>query len=302
MDADALLRELAPTAEQLYERHVTTAKEWFPHELVPWGRGRDFEPGTAWDPNEVDLSDGVRSALFVNLLTEDNLPYYFRTIERVFGADEIWGVWARRWTAEEGRHSIVIRDYLTVTRAIDPVALERARMAQVAGGLVPEPDSPADGFVYVALQELATRVSHRNTGKLLEDRAGYEVMARVAADENLHYLFYRDLVTAALEIDPSAMVLAIERQVHDFEMPGTGIVDFATHAQAIARIGVYDLAIHHDSILTPVVLRHWGLESLSGLTAEAEHARDRVLKRIDRIGRAGRRFARRREEQLTSAV
>jgi hypothetical protein len=65
---------------------------------------------------------------------------------------------------------------------------------------------------------------------------------------------------------------------------------------------VYDLAIHHDSILTPVVLRHWGLESLSGLTAEAEHARDRVLKRIDRIGRAGRRFARRREEQLTSAV
>ena len=104
---------------------------------MPWSQGRDFEPGYEWSPDEVQLSDEVRSALFVNLLTEDNLPYYFRTIERMFGADSAWGTWARRWTAEEGRHSIVIRDYLTVTRAIDPVQLERARMAQVECGEVP---------------------------------------------------------------------------------------------------------------------------------------------------------------------
>jgi hypothetical protein len=82
----------------------------------------------------------VRSSLFVNLLTEDNLPYYFRTIESMFGRDSAWGTWVRRWTAEEGRHSIVLRDYLTVTRMIDPVALERARMHQVSGGEVPVVD------------------------------------------------------------------------------------------------------------------------------------------------------------------
>ena len=174
---------------------------------MPWSQGRDFEPDDEWSPDEVQLSDEVRSALFVNLLTEDNLPYYFRTIERMFGADSAWGTWARRWTAEEGRHSIVIRDYLTVTRAIDPVQLERARMAQVECGEVPEPETPLDGFAYVALQELATRIAHHNTGKLLEDKAGYEVMKKVASDENRHYLFYRDLVTAALEVDPSGMVL-----------------------------------------------------------------------------------------------
>ena len=65
-------------------------------------------------------------------------------------------------------------------------------------------------------------------------QAGFEIMARVAADENLHFLFYRDLATAALEVDPSGMVLAIERQVRDFEMPGTGIPDFGAHANAIA--------------------------------------------------------------------
>src|SRR5205085_870889 len=160
-----------------------------------------------------------------------------------------------------------------------------------------------DGFVYVALQELATRVAHHNTGKALQatDRAGYEVMKRVAADENLHYLFYRDLATAALAIDPSAMVLAIERQVREFEMPGTGIPDFAAHAKAIARAGIYDFQVHHDQILVPVVLRHWDLEHLEGLSPEAEQARTRVVERIERIGRAGRRFAS-RDSELAAAT
>ncbi len=299
-----LLNELEGEAERLLERHLDGAKEWFPHELVPWGRGRDFVPDQAWDPLDYPVDDGVRSALFVNLLTEDNLPYYFRTIERMFGADDVWGTWARRWTAEEGRHSIVLRDYLTVTRALDPVELERGRMAQVSGGAVPEPATAADGFVYVALQELATRIAHRNTGKLLTDRVGYEVMARVASDENLHYLFYRDMVTAALEVDPSVMMLAIERQVREFEMPGTGIPGFGAHAYAIAKAGIYDLSIHHDHILVPVVLRHWGVEGRTGLTPEAERARDALVRRIERIGRAARTLesrAARHERQLTNA-
>ena len=293
MEETGLLTELTPVAAQLMDRHLATSKEWFPHELVPWSRGRDFTPGETWDEAGSDIDPRVRSALFVNLLTEDNLPYYFRTIERMFGADGVWGEWARRWTAEEGRHSIVIRDYLTITRAIDPIALERARMHQVSTGLVPEPPSAADGFVYVALQELATRIAHRNTGKLLADKAGYDVMARVASDENLHFLFYRDIVGAAIELDPSALVLAIERQVHDFEMPGTGIIGFDEHAVAIARAGIYDLQLHHEQILVPVVLRQWAIESLEGLSAEAEEARARTVKRIDRIGRAGRRLAER---------
>ncbi len=293
----ALLAELEPTAARLLDRHLTSSKEWFPHELVPWGQGQDFEPGYEWSPDAVPMSDEVRSALFVNLLTEDNLPYYFRTIERMFGADTAWGTWARRWTAEEGRHSIVIRDYLTVTRAIDPVQLERARMAQVECGQVPEPETPHDGFAYVALQELATRIAHHNTGKLLEDKAGYEVMKKVASDENRHHLFYRDLVSAALEVDTSAMVCAIERQVRTFEMPGTGILDYEVHAKAIAKAGIYDFSAHHDQILVPVVLRHWGVAELEGLDAEAEQARAALLKRIERIGKAGRRFAARRDEE-----
>ncbi|HEX9260226.1 MAG TPA: acyl-ACP desaturase [Acidimicrobiales bacterium] len=301
MPPDALLRELEPTVGSLLERHLRASKEWFPHEHVPYSRGRDHEEGHRWTPADSDLggyeiSDAVRSALYVNLLTEDNLPYYSRDIDHLFGRDGAWGEWVRRWTAEEARHSMVIYGYIATTRAIDLVALERGRMAQVSSGQVPAPDNPQQGFAYVAMQELATRISHRNTGRLLGDPVGYDLMMRVAADENLHHLFYRDLASAALELDPSNMVMAIEHEVRTFAMPGLGIPDFDRHAAAIARAGIYDLLIHHEQILVPVVLRHWAVESLTGLTPEAERARDQLLNRIEKSGKVARRLAERRTD------
>ncbi|MEY4229511.1 MAG: hypothetical protein RLZZ362_360 [Actinomycetota bacterium] len=304
-----LLHELTPVAERLTERHYETCKPWYPHEYVPWSMGRDFEPGVDWDPAEVPLSDSVRSALFVNLLTEDNLPYYFQTIDRMFGREGVWREWSHRWTAEEARHSIVMRDFLTVTRAIDPRALEDGRMSQMSGGQVPDPTSPVDGFVYVALQELATRIAHRNTGRALHEqfgdhpvgKYGYDLLGRVAADENFHFLFYRDLTSAALELDPSTVLPAIERQVREFEMPGTGIPGFKQHADAIAKAGLYNLLQHHDQILEPVVMKWWKIESLQGLTSEAEVARDALVRQIHRIGKAARRLAERAREATEKA-
>jgi acyl-[acyl-carrier-protein] desaturase len=277
---------------RLLERHLTMSKEWFPHEMVPWGEGRDFTPGDT-DNSEVDaVHPGVRSALFVNLLTEDNLPHYFHTIARAFDERSAMGEWTRRWAAEEQRHSTVIRDWICVTRRLDLVALERARLRQVSVGFCSEEreSTLGDGLVYLTLQELATRISHRNTGQLLGDPAGTAIMSRVAADENLHFLFYRDLATAALEEDPSAVVRAIERQVTNFEMPGAGIEDFARHAAAIAAAGIYDFRVHYEQILVPVILRHWGLESLDGLDGEAEAARERTLRWIARLGRVAERL------------
>jgi acyl-[acyl-carrier-protein] desaturase len=255
----------------LLERHLQRSKEWFPHQLVPWGEARDFAPGTDGNEPEAGLSDGVRSALWVNLLTEDNLPHYYAAVAAAFDGDSAMGTWARRWAAEEQRHAIVIRDWICATRGLDLVALERARMHQVTTGFRSGSRSLSvgDGLVYLALQELATRISHWNTGTRL-DATGTAVMRRVAADENLHFLFYRDMATAALEADPSGTVIAIDRQVCGFEMPGAGIQGFALHAAAIAAEGIYDFRVHYEQILAPVVLGHWHLETIEGLTPEAD--------------------------------
>ena len=298
VDTDTrLLAELEPRVEQLLERHLRQTKEWHPHTLVPWSRGEDYPADYEWSPDEAGLSAEARSALFVNVLTEDNLPYYFRDIERMFGGEGAWGHWVRRWTAEEGRHGQVIHDYLAVTRSVDPATLERARMAQVQCGQVPQPPNALEGLAYVALQELATRISHFNTGNHIDDSAGKAIMRRVAFDENLHFLFYRDAMRAAIKIDPSGSVVAIAKQVKSFAMPGVGIADFDAHARTIADAGIYDLSIHHDQILQPVVLRDWNLPSLTGLSGVAEAARDRLMKLVDRIGRVGRIMVERRAER-----
>jgi acyl-[acyl-carrier-protein] desaturase len=136
---------------------------------------------------------------------------------------------------------------------------------------------PLDGLVYVTLQELATRIAHRNTGALTGDPVGERLLVRVAVDENLHFAFYRDVAAAALELDPSAMVLAMQRQVLGFSMPGLELRGFRERAITIAAAGVYDLRIHHDQVLCPVLLKHWRLRELGGLSDDAERARDAVL-------------------------
>jgi acyl-[acyl-carrier-protein] desaturase len=280
-DPTDLLRELEPVVREGLDRHLSAATEWFPHEFVPYEVGRDYvhEP---WDDADSDLDGVSRAALEVNLLTEDNLPYYHLALWEAFGREGAWAEWTRRWTAEEGRHAIVLRDFLTVTRGIDPVALERDRMDQVSRGYYPGPNSatfdhPLDGIVYATLQELATRISHRNTGTYTNDPRIVRLTARIATDENLHYVFYRELTKAALQACPSEVVLAINREVLGFKMPGLEMPDFRAKAVRMAKAGIYDLRIHHDQVIRPVLFTHWKIDQLDGLTDEAKRARDGIV-------------------------
>lgn len=300
MDDLALLAELEPEAERLLNRHLDSAEDWYPHDYVPWDRAqRLLTDGFSY--GEADLPEGVRSALLVNLLTEDNLPWYTRTISRMFGGESAWGVWAQRWTAEEGRHAIVMRDYITVSGLVEPRELEDGRMAQVSSAIVPEPESAADGMCYVAVQELATRISHRNTGTML-DKTGYDVMMKLSTDENRHHLFYRDMVSKLLELNPSLAVEALERQIVNFAMPGVGIPGFAEHSKAIAQAGIYDFAIHHEKIIVPLVFRQWAIDKVEGLSASAEKARENLLRHIERVGKVAKRQADRRASAAEAAA
>lgn len=289
-----MLSELEPAVEALLDRHLKAAQEWFPHDYVPWEEARSFER-EPWDPGDSRLSDVARTALELNLLTEDNLPYYHLAIWETFGGEGPWGEWVRRWTAEEGRHSIAMRDFLTVTRGVDPVALERARVDHVSRGFYPAGDfTPLDGLVYVTIQELATRISHRNTGAITQDPIAEKLMARIAIDENLHYVFYRDLTARALEVNPSATVCAMARQVLGFTMPGLELPGFREKAIRIAKAGIYDLRIHHDQVLAPVILKQWRLQDVGGLDDRAERARDDIMEFLPRLDAAAARYEQKR--------
>jgi acyl-[acyl-carrier-protein] desaturase len=294
----ALLVELEPVVVRNLDRHLGVAKEWFPHEYVPWSDGRTYAGplgGEAWSEADSAIPDVARTALVVNLLTEDNLPSYHHEIATLFGRDGAWGTWVHRWTAEEGRHGTAIRDYLTVTRAVDPVALERARMVHMSAGYANvHGDEVLHSLAYVSFQELATRISHRNTGRVSGDTLCEQLLARVAADENLHMVFYRNLFAAAFELAPGQAMRAVADVVADFQMPGNGIDGFARKSVAIALAGIYDLRQHRDEVVLPV-LRQWDVWNVTGLDGDGEAAREQLAAHLEGLDRAASRFEEKRD-------
>jgi len=297
MDTAQLLTELEPTVEENLNRHLGMAKEWMPHEYVPWSEGRNFAflGGEPWSVEQSTLSPIARTALEVNLLTEDNLPSYHREVERAFGRDTAWGTWVNRWTAEEGRHAFCIRDYLLATRGVDPDELERARMETMETGYDSGDKPLLHVCAYVSFQELATRVSHRNTGRYAEDPVAEKLLTRVSMDENLHMVFYRNIVAAALEIAPNQTMRAITDEVKSFEMPGSIIPGFLRKSVQIAKAGIYDLRIHHDDVVMPL-LRQWGVLEMNGLDAEGEKARTELVEALEALDTQASRFVAQREE------
>jgi acyl-[acyl-carrier-protein] desaturase len=292
------LLELNPVVENELNRHIPVAKEWFPHEYIPWSDGRNFDGplgGDPWVEADSKLSEVARTALIINLLTEDNLPSYHHEIAVLFGRDQAWGDWVHRWTAEEGRHGVALRDYLTVTRAVDPVELERLRMVHMSQGFQSSHDQDLlRSIAYVSFQELATRVSHRNTGRATNEPVADQLLARIAADENLHMVFYRNILKGALDLDPNQTMQAINKVVQTFEMPGSTIPGFQRKAVSIAIEGIYDIRQHRDEVVMPV-LRFWKVFDLEGLSEEGEKARTDLAEFLDQLDAQASRFEEKRD-------
>ncbi|MGC7219825.1 acyl-ACP desaturase [Mycobacteroides abscessus] len=296
-----LLHELEPVVEENVHRHLGVTKDWNPHDYVPWSEGKNYKAlgGQDWDPEQSKLSEVAKVAMITNLLTEDNLPSYHREIAMNFTMEGPWGTWVNRWTAEENRHGIAIRDYLVVTRSVDPVELEKLRVEQMTRGFSPGQNRQGgddqfaryllDSVAYVTFQELATRVSHRNTGKACDEPIADELLKRISTDENLHMIFYRNMVESGLEIAPDQTVRSIYRVLRNFRMPGYTIPGFRRNAVTIATAGVYDPQSHLDEVVLPV-LRKWRIFERDDISSGGERYRDELARIIGELKKTASDF------------
>ncbi len=307
---------------------------WIPATITPWSLGKNFPKDYKWDPSHSPFPSAARTAFLIGELTEENLPWYTYVIQsRVRGQDAL-EFWNQVWTGEEDRHADVMRNFMILGRVVDPIELEHGRMRQLVSASVPTPASSVEMAVYVTMQELATRISHQNTGRLISDTAkadselyplladgtelaeiddsiikkfseqeriiytrqiGRAIMTRVAGDENKHFAFYSDFVEkGAIPANPSLVVKAAEKQIRDFQMPGTGIQEYRKKALEIAYAGIYDPVIHVEQILK-FVLKRWNFENLTELDPEAEQSRERTLAHIDRLEKQAKRFEEKRD-------
>ena len=118
-----------------------------------------------------------------------------------------------------------------------------------------------------------------------------------AIDEMRHHQAYTEFVRQIFKIDPSEMMLAFQYMMkHKIVMPamhlresfgakGSLFDDFSTVAQ---RVGVYTGFDYVD--ILKKLNETWEIDKITGLTPEAEKARDYLMKLPDRMYRITERI------------
>lgn len=258
--ANALTLELEPVVAENLAHHLNTADEWYAHDYVPFDEGRDFAflGGEDWDPSQVTLPKEVTDPLEVLLITKDNLAGYHRELVEHFILEDKWGRWLGRWTAEETLHAIAIREYLMVTRNIDPNADEHVRINHVMRGYRASNYTQLETLVFMALWERAHLVYLRNLEAKIDEPVLKKLVGKIAHDEERHLRVFDNLVKHCIETHRDQTINAISRRAIGLPVIGGDILEYRDNKlRTVAEAGIFDQDAA-DKVVSDSI-KAWGL-------------------------------------------
>lgn len=238
---NALTLELEPVVERLMDNHLNTEDLWFAHDYVPFDQGENFAflGGRDWDPSQTTLPRTITDACEILLLLKDNLAGHHRELVEHFILEEWWGRWLGRWTAEEHLHAIALREYLVVTREVDPTANEEARVQYVMKGYRADSYSQVETLVYMAFTERTHAVFCRNLAAQIEEPVLAGLIDRIRRDEERHEHMFASLVAHCLDYTRDETIAAIAARAADLQVVGADIDAYADKVQNVADAGIF---------------------------------------------------------------
>jgi acyl-[acyl-carrier-protein] desaturase len=256
---NALILELEPVVKQELRRHLDSEDLWYAHDYVPFDQGENFAflGGRDWDPSEVTLPKHVTDAVEILLITKDNLAGYHRELVFNFILEEKWGRWIGRWTAEEHLHAVALRNYLVVTREVDPAANEDVRVEHVMKGYRADGHTQVETLVFMALFERAHAVFSRNLEAQITEPVLRGLIGRIAKDEERHEEFFANLVAHCLEFTRDETIAAIARVAAGLGVVGGDIDAYRDKVALMAETGIFDADALHAVIADRITA--WGL-------------------------------------------
>jgi acyl-[acyl-carrier-protein] desaturase len=260
-----LMAELEPVVRENYHRHFDTVEPWYAHDFVPFDRGENFQflGGTDWDPSQVTLPEQITDALEILLITKDNVSGVHREFVEHFILENWWGMWIGRWTAEEHLHAIVLREYLVVTRNVDPVANENVRVEHVMKGYRADQFSKIETLVSLALREREYSVFCRRLAARIDDSTLRGLMETIATDEDRHLKFFENLVHECARLEPAETIAAIAARAAEAQVVGADIDAFKDKIANVARAGIFDEDLLRQCLSDSIAA--WGLSDRAEL-------------------------------------
>lgn len=239
--ANALTAELEPVVDENLNRHLESEDIWFAHEYVPFEQGENFAflGGRDWEPSDVTLPKHITDALEILLIEKDNLAAYHREFVFSYILEDKWGRWIGRWTAEEHLHAIAIRNYLVVTREVDPTANEDVRVEHVMKGYRADTYSQIERLVYMAFHERSYAVYCRNLEAQIAEPVLNGLVGRIARDEERHEEFFANLVTHCLGYSREETLEAIARRAAELDVVGGDIDAYTDKLANVEEAGIF---------------------------------------------------------------
>ena len=285
---------------------IPVEKIWQPTDFLPNSESENFAEEVK-ELREIakDLPYDFWVVLVGDTITEEALPTYESWLMEVEGVDNEarngWSKWVRHWTGEENRHGDLLNKYLYLSGRVNMREVEITTHHLINDGFdIGTGKDPYKNFVYTSFQELATYVSHNRVSKIAKDY-GDKKLSRlcnmIAGDEMRHHHAYSEFVDRIFKVDPSEMMLAFQHMMKlKITMPAhflresgekisTAFEEFSNSAQ---KIGVYTASDYVD-ILQKLIDR-WQIDKISGLTDEAEKARDYLMKLPARMAKISERL------------
>ena len=278
-----------PVVQREMDEHLARRKLWFPNDLMPADATLDADDDATLAnirSNARGISDSVRVAVALNLLTEEGLPHFHRLIATHMSNESVWRAWNNVWTAEEDRHGCAMRDYVRDARLFNMGELEKLQYEYIAAGFDPDwEQDPYRLMAYTSLQEKATQISHANTGRMagVHEPVLQKVLAHLAGDESRHYQFYRATFAEILRVDPNRALVALLKVTLGFAMPGHNIAGFSEMSEVLDRSGVFGTRQYLK--IVEELLEYWDIGGMTGLNHEGEKAQDRLMKVPARLAR-----------------
>ncbi|MGV9824351.1 MULTISPECIES: acyl-ACP desaturase [unclassified Gordonia (in: high G+C Gram-positive bacteria)] len=282
LSEDDLIIALEKALPEIAEDHQLASAVWNPHDYVPWDDGRNFAflGGEDFDPSQATLSDEATAGVLALLLTKDNLPSYHRIIAKYFPAFSDWRQMVGVWTAEDNRHAVVLRDYLVVTRAIDPVDSEERRRIHVTAGYRQNEAAvaeltPLDVLALMAVHEAQCVEFTQKLSAAVTDDVFKQVLTKIISDDENSARTFGAFLNAGLVADQDAAVIALDKalaRAADEEI-GSDVADFDAQRALIAD---YETDESRARIAAQFA-DQLKLDSVDGLGDEAQAAKARIL-------------------------
>ena len=287
---------------------IPTEKIWQPTDLLPDSQNENFFEDVK-ELREIakELPYDFWVTLVGDTITEEALPTYeswLMDVEGVNQTDNIgngWSKWIRNWTGEENRHGDVLNKYLYLSGRVNMREIEMTTQHLISDGFdIGTGRDPYKNFVYTSFQELATYVSHNRVAQIAKkhgDNKLSKMCKLIAGDEMRHHHAYSEFVNRIFQVDPSEMMLAFQYMMKQkIVMPAQFLREsgekissaFEQFSDSAQRIGVYTA---HDYVdIMQKLIDKWEISKISGLTDEAEKARDYLMKLPARMARISDRI------------